>query len=118
MYEYSKIENLQKCEEHYDRMVAYAESQPATDIPDPEEMGFDIGEAWFIDDCACCQAYYAKCDIAQHYCFLCPLFVSDACCAGLWDKLADSTTWSSFAENAKLVREYITTIKVALLMAT
>ncbi len=115
MYEYSKIDTLQKCEEHYDRMAACAESLPIASAVDKHEMLDAIGEVWSGKYCACCLAQNGICEGCILYA---QTHIMHGCCAGLWNKMPASGTWGEFAENAKLVREYITTIKVALLMAT
>jgi predicted amidophosphoribosyltransferase len=91
----------QQAIEHYDRMIAWAEKQPARDHADFSKMEIEIHEDYYSEDCVYCQKFIYKCRI-------CPLGNEiEQCCNELWFKMDDAKTWRTWLKYARLVRQYI-----------
>jgi len=92
---------------HYDRMIKWAEKQPQDEPVKFLKMERYIGESWGDDDCPYCEKYFHDDSV------ICPLSNNsltcdgDICCNGIFGELSDATTWNTWLEYAKQVREYI-----------
>ena len=98
--------------DHYDRMIAWAETQDKDIKVNSIRMNIALGELWGGLDCAYCRLFWAglNCRTGE---IMCPLkkrggYRMNDCCNGLWDKLnKHSDTWEEWIANAKKVRIYI-----------
>jgi len=92
--------------EHYDRMIAWAETQPSMDKSDFAAMVNAIGDSWCSTDCPYCKGHYHDCrTFGGGIC--CDLFTEKGCCDGKWEKLNESEIWEDWIKNAKKTRAYI-----------
>ena len=90
---------------HYDRMIAWARTQPFFAIPDDETMLAGIGEDWHSKDCSFCQKYFNA--YMNDRCTLCPLNDGVVCCGGRWLIMNSAETWGEWIAAAEKVKEYI-----------
>ena len=95
----------------YDKMIAWAEKQPAKDNVDYGLMENEIDIAWFAGDCSYCK-FYLFTDEGERE--VCPLqgmkticCTGDNCCGYKWGIMNQSTTWGTWIKKAKSVRKYI-----------
>lgn len=92
--------------EHYDRMIAWAETMPATDTKDAYKMRDELRECAGPQWCSYCTKYRTEDD-----CGICPLSgkysTGAECCNRLHEHMTRSKTWKQWIERAKKVREYI-----------
>ena len=91
---------------HYNKMKAYALTQPPDDKPSAANMRDAIDENWGAKDCPYCNTRNED----TKYCQLAPLnFCNDGsnCCDGAWVKLSRSETWEEWLEHADKVIDYI-----------
>lgn len=114
----------QKAIAHYDRMIQWAETLSPVDQmggPDSYWMMSRIGVTWYNNDCSFCSVYTHHCKQSDTGA-CCPLRASaaervshgsqsDACCNGLWIKMARADTWVEWLEYARLVRNYINNVE-------
>ena len=90
---------------HYDRMIAWARTQPYDDKPDSSDMFAAIGEYWFGKSCSFCQKYFNA--YKNDRCTLCPLNDGVVCCGGRWLIMNSAETWGDWVRAAEKVKEYI-----------
>ena len=94
---------------HYKRMIKWAKRQPLEHWPNYHRMEREINEDYFAPSCSYCRKFIAifinrlDCELNCGYNEDC----SCVCCDGLWDKMADSTTWKEWIEGAEAVLKYI-----------
>ena len=91
----------QKALEHYNRMIALAETRPANECAHLGIMYKEIGEWWSGYDCSYCKEFMKNCNncsLGQE---------SDTCCCGLWLRMHNCKTWDEWIKWAKRVRQYI-----------
>jgi|GEM_PF-2203726 len=92
---------------HYNRMMAWAKTQPEGERVDILKMEDEIGENWYASSCPYCRRYYYG---KRTGCIQCPLGSSEYsqdCCDGLWKKMDNSQTWGEWIERAKAVKKYV-----------
>lgn len=96
--------------EHYDRMIRWAKTQNPLCPAIRFDMKRYLGISWTGDDCSYCK------ENAPDNCARCKLCGSgadeyslngEACCEGLWSKMARANSWHEWIRCAKEVREYI-----------
>ena len=91
---------------YYDKMKAYALTQPPDDIPSAAKMEDAIGENWRGEYCPYCtssNSIIKYCELALYN--LCNDGLN--CCGGAWAELNSSKTWKEWLEHADKVTEYI-----------
>ena len=91
---------------HYNKMKAYALTQPPDDMRNPEKMKNAIGEDWGADFCPYCELR----SLITKYCELAPDNLCNGgpnCCGGAWVELNRSETWEEWLERVDKVIEYI-----------
>jgi len=91
---------------HYNRMMAWAKTQPEGEEVSITKMYDEIGEDWTAENCPYCQKYY----INKGSCSQCPLNISNFpyhCCNHLWSQMNKSQTWGEWVERAKAVKKYV-----------
>ena len=96
---------------HYQRMIKFALSQKWFDEAISLFMLKEIGECWSGEYCAYCNHYFTEDNIeSDTECIDCPLNPgsdSENCCDDLYEKMADSKYWITFAYRAWRVLRYI-----------
>jgi len=93
-----KHEVKRKAIAHYNRMIKYAKTRPATKRINRNSMYKAIGECWYDMDCSYCKAY--------KFCNICPLYIG-GCCGGLWCEMANAKNWREWIDRAIKVRQFI-----------
>lgn len=88
---------IRKSIEHWQRMIQWAEKQPANKTVDSIDMSGAIYECWSGKHCELCLIIRCNdCPLAQEY-GECSRFNK----LNLWGTVAKSETWSEWVKNAK-----------------
>lgn len=93
--------------DHYDRMIAWAETQNPRSKVNSDEMRICISEWWYSDDCPLCKTYQNE---FSEDCVKCPVYKKSKnyyCRGTPWIKMDDSKTWKTWLKYAKLEREFL-----------
>ena len=90
---------------HYDRMIAWAETQHGDARVHIKEMTNAIVEGWHSHDCPVCEENIGKnpCPLRLYN----DICYGTACCGTLWCNMNESYTWSDWIKAAKKVRAFI-----------
>lgn len=98
---------------HWQRMIDWAKTQDPSDLVNRYSMKNAIGEVWYADDCAHCEAYHCEGNLLKSW-SRCPLnpfkFFRKRyirCCDGLWNEVNISWDWETWIRAAEKVLEYI-----------
>ena len=103
---------------HYKRMIKWAKTQPQRgEWPEYDVMSDNIHEDWYALHCSYCAKFMSHEDDVYNPCYLCPLSLfkeksfpideGKICCNGLWAKINEAKTWSTWIKRAEKVLEYI-----------
>ena len=99
---------LEKSIAHWERMIKFVKTQPKEDYPYPNKMISVIGETWSGKDCALCGLF------SYYGCKRCPLNTPELQCDkddSPYDKVANSTTWEEWLENAQIMLNTLKEVK-------
>jgi len=91
-----------ECIAHWEKMLAWAETQPEAKIKDQSEMQEAIDEAWNGDYCSLCIAFTN--DDTENECEACPLFLMGYECSATespFVQVLRARTWGGWVINAK-----------------
>ena len=92
---------------HYNRMIAWAETQPQTDPPSIMKMYRAINEHWKGDSCPMCIAISSDCN----KCPIAKTAQTIGCRNTPWHTMNASQTWKDWLFHARRELEFITALK-------
>lgn len=88
---------------HYQRMIDWAEAQPADEKVSIYDMGIDLEETWLSDCCPLCDA----CRINCRRCPITHATGNTSCEMTPWHKMACAPNWREWLSHARLLYNFL-----------